>query len=620
MIKDYNVPLDENQCCNIREAMERHNSLAEITRKETAYRVVNFLMDDKSSLELYLTEMAGLFTKQRQQITYQKFTEAIFHIRQKRRWLNKDFLTLLTDALDKEREIQARVFITENHLQVNIHSDTWKMYERYGNALRLIVLNFSLVHRPSLCRELKYYLRYVFERTGKITRSNFDPCVVAINALAEVNPHIRYFADITEADVRAMLLHLESGYKKKDGKPLSQQTIAYAMVSAGRIVEYLTGDMRDVGIKAPKPHINPFNNLKLRNQREYTKPTSAIPEDVIEQINKYSEELTPLYKLIYDIFINTGLRVKEVFFLEADCVEDSRYAGVCQLKFKPHKVLAERRRHGAGDYHRVMIPQSLADKISSYISDTADFRETRGSQYIFLSQKSGYEKSVINSLRFTENVRNIIKIHDIRDENGELWHLTNMQFRKTVAVTLIENGATTTELAYWLGHMSSATSAKYYAEVRKMRLAELNTKFFREKFDLILSGEQLEEYTEEERKLLYIDFRLEQRRVELGYCLVKTADGRCPNRSSLYNCVNCKNLCTGKKYLPYWSDLLAQQKIVFDNLINSYCASGIDDYLDFAEYKQEFRLLKGYESIVSAISEGGAQNDYPRSIQKRHND
>ena len=57
-----------------------------------------------------------------------------------------------------------------------------------------------------------------------------------------------------------------------------------------------------------------------------------------------------------------------------------------------------------------------------------------------------------------------------------------------------------------------------------MRLAELNTEFFRKKFDLLLSEEQLSKYSEEERRLLYIDFRLEQRKVELGYCLQKLAD------------------------------------------------------------------------------------------------
>lgn len=154
--------------------------------------------------------------------------------------------------------------------------------------------------------------------------------------------------------------------------------------------------------------------------------------------------------------------------------------------------------------------------------------------------------------------------------------------------------------------MCSATAATYYAEVREMKLAELNTRFFKEKFELLISGKQLKKYTEEERRLLYIDFRLEQRRVELGYCLTKAADGRCPNRNSLYNCVNCNNLCTGKKYLPYWNELLLQQKEVVERLVHAYHANDTEGYADFAEYKQEFHLLKGYESIVAAIKEGGA--------------
>ena len=137
-----------------------------------------------------------------------------------------------------------------------------------------------------------------------------------------------------------------------------------------------------------------------------------------------------------------------------------------------------------------------------------------------------------------------------------------------------------------------------------MKLAEFNTQFFRERFDLLLSAEQLDEFSEEERRLLYVDFRLEQRRVELGFCLVKAADGGCTSRNSLYNCVNCRNLCTGKKYLPYWHELMEQQRSILDNLIADYHRKNIDNYESYMEYKQEFRLFQGYESIVNAINGG----------------
>ena len=605
--KNYNVPLNEEQRYKIRKAMENTESLAEITCVATVHSVINYLLEDKPVLERYLTEMAGSITKQRQRISQRTLIPSIFHARQVLSKYNKDFQVMLINTINRERELQMRVFVAENHLQMDIHSDLWKMYYQYGDVLRFNSLNFNLIRCPSLRYELKYYTRYMFECTGKTDSTLFGNQIIALNALTEVNSRIKYFADITEADVKAALLFLENSCGKNSGTPLSQSTIASAIKGVRRVVDYLMSDMRNDGIKAPRPYKNPFAKFIFRNLDKYKKPTPVIPDDVIEQINNHSDELSPLHKLLYDIFVNTGLRLKEVFFLEADCIEESRYAGVCQLKFTPYKVIAARRRHGIGDYHRVMIPQALADKISCHISNTVFLRESNESTYIFLSIKTGYNntKAIMDSNPFLNEVRNIITKYDIRDENDELWHFTIKQFRKTVAVTLIENGATTEELAYWLGHMGHKTAEKYYAEVRKMKLAGLNTKFFKEKFDLILSNEQLEEYTEEERKLLYIDFRLEQRRVELGYCLRKAPYGRCPNRNSIYNCVNCKNLCTGEKYLPYWNDLLTQQANLVEMLVRAYHANGIEGYADFAEYKQECRLLKSYKSIVARIEEGG---------------
>ncbi len=71
MIKNYNVPLGEDQRKRIREAMDSCNSLAEITRQETVYRVLPFLLEDEVVLERYLMGIAAKITKQRRQISYQ---------------------------------------------------------------------------------------------------------------------------------------------------------------------------------------------------------------------------------------------------------------------------------------------------------------------------------------------------------------------------------------------------------------------------------------------------------------------------------------------------------------------------------------------------------------------
>jgi integrase len=601
----YHTPIDEKQRHKIRKAMANLDSLADITRTESVQRVINYLLEDKSSMEQYFTGMAKLFTAQRNQVTYASLLRSVFHERRGVPEYGEDFRAMLTKTVETEKKIQKRLFIAENRLQIDIGSDHWKIYQQYGDILKLVSLNFSAVRCSSLRSELKYYYRHIYRSKAKLNNSLFSPCFTALNILTEINPKIRYFADITDADAKALLLFLENTYRKKNGATLSQSYIAWAVNKIKGIFEYLMSDMRDKCIRAPQPHMNPFAKFTFRNLCEYRKPTLIIPEGVIEQINKHLDELPPTHRIIYDVFVNSGLRLKEVFLLEADCIESSRYDDVFQLKFKAHKTLAARRRNGLGDYHRIMITKTLAENLICHINSTAAIREVKETSYIFFSQNSELTKAVIAPSTFISKIRNIIKKHNIRDENGLLWHITSRQFRKTIAVTLIENGATTAELAYWLGHLNIRTAALYYAEVRKMKLAEFNTKFFKEKFELVISKEQLETYTEEERKLLYVDFRLEQRRVELGYCLLKVADGRCPNRNSLYNCVNCKNLCTGKKYLPYWNELLSQQKEIVEGLICVYRANDIEGYIDFAEYKQELHLLKGYENIVTAITEGG---------------
>jgi hypothetical protein len=102
-----------------------------------------------------------------------------------------------------------------------------------------------------------------------------------------------------------------------------------------------------------------------------------------------------------------------------------------------------------------------------------------------------------------------------------------------------------------------------------------------------------------------VDFRLEQRRVEFGYCLRKRSDGECNKRNSLYHCIFCNQLCSGKQYLEYWQGLLSEQKDRFEELVQLYEKESIEGFYDYKEYQQEKKLLDGFDAIVSNILERG---------------
>jgi site-specific recombinase XerD len=364
------------------------------------------------------------------------------------------------------------------------------------------------------------------------------------------------------------------------------------------------GDMRSDAIKSPRPYHNPFTQFRFVNLEAYKTNTAIIPEIVIEGIDRHLDDLNETYQLIYRIFAHTGMRMKEALFLEIDCIEPSRYDNLSQIKYTPYKVLSARRKAGLEDCHRVLVPASLAADILEYAKKTQKYRNTSGLPYIFLNAKYHGRINMSSMGSFVHAVNKLIKNYNICDENGKPWHFTTRQSRKTLAVTLIENGASTAELAYWLGHLASSTAMRYYAEVRHMKLAQLNTAFFKKQFDLLLSKQQLETFTEEERKLLYIDFRLERRRVEFGFCLLRPSDGECPVRHSLYNCVNCRHLCTGKKYLEYWQQLLDEQTLYLNELLRIYTESGILEYMDFKEYRKAKFFEECYSNIVKTIGNG----------------
>lgn len=330
-----------------------------------------------------------------------------------------------------------------------------------------------------------------------------------------------------------------------------------------------------------------------------------MPECVVERLNEVVHELNERDQLIFKIFSNTGLRTKEVLFLEADCIETTRYDELMAIRYKPYKVINSRKKHQLSEYNRVMVSTELADEILAFIKSTANERQSHGFSYIFVNNRNGHKPAMMNMPYYVSKINALISKHKITDEFEQLWYFTNRQYRKTLAVTLIENGATVEELAYWLGHLNRDTAAKYYAEVRAKKLEEMNTAFFKEQFELLLSGEQLSLFNEEERQLLYVDFRLDQRRVEYGHCLRKRSEGECNKQNSLYHCICCNQLCTGKKYLDYWSKLLIEQTKRFQVLVESYESEGIDDYLNYKEYLQEKKLLEGFRSIVATIIERG---------------
>jgi len=324
-------PLTAEQCEAAREAMLTGHSLSKISRCAGVVATIEYMLKDIRLLETYLQRMASAITQKREQISHSALLLSMFHYEMSSLSLyDPAFKEMLLKAVEQERIIQRKLFVAGNSTEVTPYRDVWKLYEPYGNVLRLKRLDFTAIKRPSLRSEVKYYFCYLFEQRGKVYVPLFDACKLAINTLADIAPEVIYFADITEGHIRTLVLALEA-MRKNDGEPLSQYYIAKSVNGLKRIMCYLMSTERDTQIRAPRPRTNPFDIVTFHNLRQFNTPTEIIPEEVVEQLDLHREEMPCQYRLLYDLFMNTGLRLKEVYLLEEDCIEESRYAAILQL-------------------------------------------------------------------------------------------------------------------------------------------------------------------------------------------------------------------------------------------------------------------------------------------------
>ncbi len=77
-----------------------------------------------------------------------------------------------------------------------------------------------------------------------------------------------------------------------------------------------------------------------------------------------------------------------------------------------------------------------------------------------------------------EQINNLIKKYDIRDDFGNLHHYTHHQCRKTVTTELISNGATLEQVADLINHLNLRTTFRDYSDVQNEKLAPLESKFY----------------------------------------------------------------------------------------------------------------------------------------------
>lgn len=519
----------------------------------------------------------------------------------------RDYTTYLKELADTEYLKCADYLIDTNSEALDMNKDVWTIYNRTATlTIASSTLDFRDILSPKFKIDLKYYyrsfladaLRNNVSLTSHLSR--YRTTVKAVNYAYKFREK-ECFGELTNMDAMAMYFHIrDTVIDDETGLNLKPTTISKIMANLRAITDFLIDKNYRNHIM---PKINFFRNIQMRNLDKMGDTVDVIPNFVMEQIIRYKHELSETQQIMFDIFDNTGMRLKEVMLLEENCLTKTAEGTI--LTFVPYKVILERRKANKEELHRVYIRDEVVALIEYQTEKTKAIRSKDNIPYIFYNKVNGANR--IEGKGFTSAINRLIKKHGICDLDGVVWEFDARQMRATVAATMISNNATETEVMQQLNHDCAFTTKKHYEKVEKLKLADYNHEFFEKEFEVKVGKENLALYTEEERKALYTDFKLSYREVEFGKCIKHKSEGPCGKRSGNTSCANCSKLCTGKKYLDKWISLLNNQKQIIEELKSGYEKENIiaEDYCNFIEYKKEINQLKIYESVIANINEKG---------------
>lgn len=522
--------------------------------------------------------------------------------------MNNDNM-MLEDLMIKKMKVQVKKLANK----LIMIGDEWIIYIKSKDNLKKYTINYSAINKSIIKHELKKFYEFIIYKELKYRNENdgiskiITDSTMVINCVRylQINLGIRSTNDIQLIHVHKLLKYLKNDYKTKYNKSIKTSTIVHCVTTFKTwfnwLIESETSDNK-------KPNINPFEYVTIKGVSNEN--TEVIPECVIEQLLIHLQELDSDIQRMALIMLNGGMRFKEVKLLEFDCIMESNDEYKI-LKYIPYKVLNARRKHGLDDYHRIIIDEELYKEVQEQIFYTKDLREKYFSKEIFLRVGINDNLSLISSNVFCIAVQKLIDKYNITDSNGEVWKISSRQYRKTLAVDMITlGGATERDVTNYLGHLDYATTSKYYNEVRKKKLADMNSTFFKKKFKLLIGNEELEKFSDEERKLLYVDFCLNSREVEYGVCMKHFSIEPCNKRADIFACATCSKLCTGKKYLERWNSLYIKQKDRVDQLVAKYQYNEIseEEYEKFREFEKEVYLLNTFKLVLNKLEEEGGIN------------
>lgn len=419
--------------------------------------------------------------------------------------------------------------------------------QNYGRKFHF---NFSELNGEEIKDVVKSYVwgNYV---TQNMTVSGIHKCFVHFkwfNRFARKS-HITALKDLTNMQICLFMSYLNTVVSEKTGKKLSYNTKKHSLDSVKNIIHWC---------QIHKPESVPNNEVFTGN--EYTGVNQKlridfIPDEVLLQINNaLKTEENPYLKYGIIILESTGMRIGDLLCLEKDCIKPHLISGYTISWFD----------HKNRKYHKPMpVRFECVEAVQRLAEETESLRAECNEQLknvLFVHKATNCIKTgqiiQINCVTLSNWYKSFVKRHNITDSDGNLYHLTNHQFRRTLGTDMLSKGVNINVIQEVLGHSDPSTTKRFYADVKDKDRAEVFSNI-----GIIGNINQLDKsYFDNEIERIWFNENKDIKAALCdGYCTKPIVNGEiCDRLLKRQKCCTCSRYITTPEYLEYHKQHLAE--------------------------------------------------------------
>lgn len=415
-------------------------------------------------------------------------------------------------------------------------------------------IRFEYITDVDMKETVKQYTYYKLGKTKPQTvRDYINGSLPMFIEYCSING-IHSFADITLEDYFNFNLWM------KDEKKVAMQT---GFISC-HVVEEIIRIGQIKGWNVPQFHLpktETANQLWNTKKSMKTNKTKPIPEDVFDKILYHAvhDEKDVLTKAGIIIQSQTGLRINEVLSIQEGCVKRTADG------YDYMEVTLGKTEKGEPIIHKVFINELVKDVIAELSEYTAELRKESSLKELFLVRNWGIR--VLNVVKWNEKrLKHFIERYDIRDNKGELYHLTSHQFRATFVRELIKRKVPIAMIMKQYSHVSIEMTAHYLTlqeeEVKEIysdmilspesKIAGLRAKEIKGKLDDLFHGKTEAEIDD---VITGLAKTMSFNPLPTGVCLYDFRRGNCTDGDGCFF-YNCPNYITEVQFYPILKDEL----------------------------------------------------------------